>query len=45
LQILSFVYLTILYESAPKMVPVTRTVHSLIMTKIRVKWFQNIRAG
>jgi len=45
LQILSFVYLTILYDPDSQMVPVTRTVHLLIMTKIRLKWFQNIRAG
>jgi len=45
LQILSFVYLTILYEPAPMLVPVARTGHFVIMTKNRVKWFQNIRSA
>jgi hypothetical protein len=45
LQILSFVYLTILYEPAPMLVPVARTGHLVIMTKNRVKWFQNIRSA
>jgi len=45
LQILSFVYLTILYEPAPMLVPVARTGHLFIMTKNRVKWFQSIRSA
>ena len=43
LQILSFLYLTILYEPAPMLVPIVLTGHLVIMTKNRVKWFQNIR--
>lgn len=45
LQILSFVYLTILYEPAPMLVPIVHTGHLVIMTKNRVKWFQNIRSA
>ena len=44
LQILSFLYLTILYEPAPMLVPIVLTGHLVIMTKNRVKWFQNIRS-
>lgn len=45
LQTLSFLYLTILYEPAPMLVPVAHTGHLVIMTKNRVKWFQNIRSA
>lgn len=45
LQILSFLYLTILYEPAPMLVPIVLTGHLVIMTKNRVKWFQNIRSA
>jgi hypothetical protein len=45
LQILSFLYLTILYEPAPMLVPVAPIGHLVIMTKNRVKWFQNIRSA
>lgn len=45
LQILSFLYLTILYELALMLVPIVLTGHLVIMTKNRVKWFQNIRSA
>ena len=45
LQILSFLYLTILYEPAPMLVPIVLTGHLVIMTKNRVKWFQNIMSA